>query len=548
MNINERVKIIPTKWGNYFSFIRGAKSANSRLFKDFCSEVEMKKNSQAAGIILTRSLRPLLLVILIASVVLGAGCANQTMPTGGRKDIIPPKLLSITPADSLKNTRVKRIELNFDEYITVNDVVKEVQISPILAIQPVTTSNNRKVIVKIADTLLEEHTTYRVSFGIAIRDLHEGNVFANYTYVFSTGAYFDSLQLAGKVVNALTGLPDSGGANVVLFYDSDNDSAIVRRKPRYITRTGKDGSFTFKGLPGKKFRIYALRDANDNLIYDKSGEMIAFNEQVFSPADTLKQQLILKLFTELDTATKHPDSLATGKDNRRGGVGGHQPAAATNKENFSYSVNIDTSAAGMRSFDITQNIVISFNKMPTLNKDKITLSYDSNGVSNPAIINFILDTAHTGVLKINALWHENTVYTLRLVKGFAKDSAGAQAMPSKYNFRTKEDEDYGKINIQLPFKYNNPRFVLVVLMNNEVYYQHKITTATVPLTKLTPAKYTFRIIDDKNGNGKWDTGDLFLKIQPEDVIPYEGEVNLKPGWENVVDFDKKPNKKKLSDR
>jgi len=37
--------------------MRGAKSANSKLFKDFCNEAEMEKNSQIAVFILSSSLR-----------------------------------------------------------------------------------------------------------------------------------------------------------------------------------------------------------------------------------------------------------------------------------------------------------------------------------------------------------------------------------------------------------------------------------------------------------------------------------------------------------
>ena len=37
--------------------MRGAKSANSELFKDFCNEAEMEKNSQIVGFILTPSLK-----------------------------------------------------------------------------------------------------------------------------------------------------------------------------------------------------------------------------------------------------------------------------------------------------------------------------------------------------------------------------------------------------------------------------------------------------------------------------------------------------------
>jgi hypothetical protein len=34
------------KLNSYFSFMRVAKSENSKLFKDFCNEAEMEKNSQ----------------------------------------------------------------------------------------------------------------------------------------------------------------------------------------------------------------------------------------------------------------------------------------------------------------------------------------------------------------------------------------------------------------------------------------------------------------------------------------------------------------------
>ena len=44
----EEIKCI--KLDSYFSFMRGAKSANSDLFKDFCNEAEMEKNIQIGGL------------------------------------------------------------------------------------------------------------------------------------------------------------------------------------------------------------------------------------------------------------------------------------------------------------------------------------------------------------------------------------------------------------------------------------------------------------------------------------------------------------------
>ena len=122
-------------------------------------------------------------------------------------------------------------------------------------------------------------------------------------------------------------------------------------------------------------------------------------------------------------------------------------------------------------------------------------------------------------LQISTDWLENTVYKLRLAKGFATDTSGAEAAPSRYYFHTRDEDDYGRINLNLPAKYNNPMYVLKVMADNDSIYQKPVIDTLVVLKLLKPAKYSFRIIVDKNRNGKWDTGDLFAKRQPELVIP-----------------------------
>ena len=453
--------------------------------------------------------------ILLILLVLSAGCANITAPTGGRKDTIPPKLVTIDPPDSLKNTKVTRLEMHFNEYITVTDVTKEVQLSPILNIQPTVTGKNKTVIVKIVDSLLEPNTTYRLSFGSSIRDLHEGNPFPKYTYSFSTGAYFDSLQLHGTVINAATGLPDSGTILMELYNASDNDSAVVRHKPRYVTNTDASGNFLFKGLPKRPFHLYAIKDANSNMLYDGpvAGESVGFVDSIVVPSDTSQAAINFSVFAEiLDTAAKKVlDSATSKKDTKKQSK--PQPETA-----LTYSVNIDTSNTEKRTFDITSLINITFNKLPILNKDKITLTYDSLGITVSPAFTFILDSA-TNKLKINTVWKENMVYKLRLVKGFAKDTSGVEVVPSKYN---------------------STLYVLRVLADNDSIYQKPVTDTTIILTRLKPANYIFRIIVDKNHNGIWDTGDLLAKKQPEEIIPYKESIKLRQGFELIIsDFDKK---------
>jgi hypothetical protein len=488
---------------------------------------------------MSRNVIRLFLLILL---VTGAGCANITAPMGGRKDTKPPKLKQVTPADSLKNTRAKRIELTFDEYLTLTDAFKEIQISPLLPIQPSATVNGKKVIVKIADTLLEDNTTYRLSLGKAVRDLHEGNIFANYTYTFSTGNYFDSMQLDGKVLDAATGRPDTGSV-IVLYYAAENDSVVVRKKPKYVARVNATGNFSFKGLPKKSFRIFAIHDVNGNLIYDGSDEMVAFNDHTVMPGDSAVAPIVLRVFAETPDSSKmkKTDSSANAKGNRLSGNNARKSDSKNPaKDVFDYAVNVDTSNPGKKSFDINDSVSLTFNKIPTLTQSRITLTWDSNGMPQTAAYTLKKDTLHTNIVHLVTAWRENTQYTLKLAKGFAKDTGGADANPAKYVFKTKEDDDYGKVRVHMPPKYVDPQYLLMVFADKDTIYNKPVTAATINLNRLKLAKYTFRIIVDKNRNGKWDTGDLLAKKQPEDVIPYPDVLNLKAGWENDIDFDSKP--------
>ena len=208
--------------------------------------------------------------------------------------------MEVTPADSLLNTKVSRISLRFDEFITLNNAASEITVAPILPFPLNVSVNKKTVTVKIPDSLLMPNTTYRISFGNAIQDVHENNPFTGYHYTFSTGDYFDSLQLNGFVINAATGLRDTG-AWVVLYDAVRSDSAVVREKPLYAVKTNGFGDFRLEGLPGRPFKIYALRDANGNMVYDGPGELIAFSDSVVVPAVN-SLPLRLNLFAEKDSS------------------------------------------------------------------------------------------------------------------------------------------------------------------------------------------------------------------------------------------------------
>lgn len=474
------------------------------------------------------------LIVFCALTLAVAGCANIQGLPGGKKDTKAPVLVRVSPKDSTLNTRVSKIELHFDEFINVVDAVKEVQISPILSIPMTVTGAYKKVTVKIPDSLLQDNTTYRVSFGNAIKDLHEGNTFTGYTYTFSTGSYFDSLEVKGEVLNAVTGMPDTGAW--VLLYNANNpDSVVLREKPLYVGKVD-GGRFSIKGLPGRSFRVFALRDANNNLIYDGRSEWIAFKDEPVRAGDSSATAISLRLFPEVqDTSKFRADSL---KALRKGQDMKPNKDAKTE---LTYTLNVDTSGMNKRTKDITKPIEISLNKkVDSIYPQQISLYLDSSDKTVPIAV--YKDSSKEKTVLVKADWKENTLYTLKIHKGFAKDTSGNETAPSKYVFRTKEDDDYGKLNIHLPKKYINANYVLLVKGDKDTVYQQTVADSMVYLVRQQPGSYSMLLIADANGNGKWDTGDMLAHLQPEIVIPYKGSIVLKEGWENTIDFEtnKKP--------
>ena len=476
-------------------------------------------------------------ICVVLSLLLMAGCANIVPPGGGPKDEKAPELRSITPADSQLRTRVSEIVLLFDEYIELKDAANQVQISPLLSIPLTVTALNKRVKVVIPDSLLLDATTYRINFGTAIQDIHEGNPYKAKPYTFSTGDYFDSLAISGIVHDARTGLPDTGSL-VMLYSAAESDSAIVRHKPMYVVHTDATGKFLFEGLPPRSFRLYALRDANANMTFDGGNEWIAFLDSAITPkADTIVD-FQLRTFPE-----STGDSLSEAVASKPRISGAAKPGGREITPG-SYRVGVDTGDVTKRTQELTGpiDILLSRRLSGSMNASRIFLSVDSAGTTVEMPVVITRDTSEL-VYSLATQWRENSVYTLRLQKGFAVDSSGSDLLPGRYVFRTKRDEDYGKLSIHLPTKYYGDRYILQVVNERDTVYQQPVRDSIINLPRIQPGVYSMRIIVDANRNGRWDAGELFRRRQPELVVPYPNTINLKAGWEQQVDFVPTPARK-----
>ena len=215
-------------------------------------------------------------ILLVFGLILVSSCANMVTPTGGPKDTTPPKVLKAEPENHCTNFTGNKIEITFDEYVTLENASQNVLFSPPLGEKPDVKLNNKTVVIKFKQALLP-NTTYTINFGSAVKDFHEGNIFKDYVYSFSTGENIDTLSIAGKIVDAES--KKAVGDLFVGLYDYNHDSLFERPTkypPDFITKTDKEGRFSLNGLPDKQFLVFALNDMNSNLFYDLPNETVAF--------------------------------------------------------------------------------------------------------------------------------------------------------------------------------------------------------------------------------------------------------------------------------
>jgi hypothetical protein len=483
---------------------------------------------------------PASLLLLVLFVL--QGCANIVPPEGGKKDETPPVLLSSRPVDSSLNIKMSKITLHFNKFMEIRDLQNNLLMSPLLPINPTVVSYGKRVEIKMEDSFLQPNTTYRLALGDALVDNREATPYKNFVYIFSTGSYFDSLNLHGRVFDAATGLPDST-TTIFLYPESENDSAVVRKKPAYAQKTDADGHFSFGLLPNKGFRAFAVQDADNNYIYSPATEKIDFLDYAARPLFENDSLLTFFIFKEVIDSTLEAE---TGALTDRSGTRGRQRARSYPKNDPGYLVKVDTLNREKGSFDLTGPLIVELHKpLAEIDSSRIFLSYDDNGIDVEAVRKLGADSSD---ITIYSTWQADRIYTLRLVKGWARDTSGAELPPGKYFFRTKRTEDYGTLRLHIDSALTGKNFVLYIQKETDSIYQQAILSADITLPLLQPGNYILRIILDENENGKWDTGNLFEKKHAEKVISYPGNVVLKSGWENEIDFKKPDETKTKADR
>ena len=440
--------------------------------------------------------------------VMAGGCAQIGMPMGGPRDTIPPVLLQSSPPDSTLHFSGSRIVFTFDEYVQLVNVQQSLLVNPTPRIPPNVDYKLKTVTVRIRDTL-QPNTTYRLDFGNSIADNNEGNPYRNFSYVFSTGSYLDSLQLRGRVTLAETGRVDS--TLLVFLYRNLSDSAVYKEKPRYVTRLDTAGRFVFHNLPPGVYNVFALKDESGQRVYSRDDETFAFLDSSVTLPDTGRAVHLFAYNQE--------------KPAQKGVVTRNIP-----EKKLKYA----TSLTGDLQ-DVLTPLTITFNnKLMQFDSGKIRLT---DTLGHPLAAAVTLDSTRK-VITLAARWVPATDYRLEISSEVGKDTLGNSLLKSDtLKFKTKKESDYGsvKLNFRNLDKYQHP--VLQVVSNNVVEKSYPLTGRTLSIPLLDPGTYDLRILEDSNQNGVWDPGNYHDRKQPEKVIYLPLKFNVRANWDNEKDID-----------
>jgi uncharacterized protein (DUF2141 family) len=523
------------------------------------------------------------LIIVFSALWIFAGCASMGAgPQGGPKDTKPPKVLSILPKDQTRNFSSKKIVIEFDEYFKLNDQAKQFSISPDVQVLPTLKVKGKSLEITFTDTL-EKNTTYTLNFGKSIVDVNEGNTLKNFSYVFATGPELDSLSISGNIKDAQTGKPLIEG--VALLLPLAKDSLWGKKKASIYSLTDSSGNYRISNLRSDTYKVYALKEQNADKIYQQSSDEVGFvKESLVLKKDT--QNVNMVVFKENATSFRvidrrlNPDGSITISFNqqlKKPELTVIEPKEIDAGKLLKFNKEKDSVKLWLKdlSFDSTkvsitdngkllQTVKFTRGKKETYTRTVIPADNLEGNLLNPykpfklifnipieavdatkitlledsvAKTNFSLEKDSSDFLTYNMryAWRPKAIYEITFAPGSFTAIFKAQNKELKKKFELASSDDYGTLKLEITTPEKNKQYLL------EVYNEAKITVnqlvvaadTTVTFTKYRAGKYFIKIIYDDNKNGKWDTGNVKLGIQPEKIWNETKELSIRANWDRV---------------
>ena len=172
------------------------------------------------------------------------------------------------------------------------------------------------------------------------------------------------------------------------------------------------------------------------------------------------------------------------------------------------------------------------------------LMTDASGVETPQRFSFVQDTSNIRRWHINSRWVEGAKYRLHIPEGAITDIAGQLNDSISGNYTAMEASKYATVIVRVKPRNEGDEYVIQLTSASGSVLQERrhVTGGEVQFNYVPAGEVRLRLVEDKNGNGEWDTGNVIEGRQPERTELYvnadgENTFATKANWEMELDVD-----------
>lgn len=145
----------------------------------------------------------------------------------------------------------------------------------------------------------------------------------------------------------------------------------------------------------------------------------------------------------------------------------------------------------------------------------LTLLKADNSVEDVPV-RFVRDTALLRRWYVRAPWKPEGQYTLTIPAGAITDVAGFTNDSIVGKYTVLDSEKFATVKIDVRGR-EGMQYIVQLLDGSGSLKQERrgVVSGPVRFNYVSPGEIKFRVIEDLNGNGKWDSGDVVARRQPE---------------------------------
>ena len=200
------------------------------------------------------------------------------------------------------------------------------------------------------------------------------------------------------------------------------------------------------------------------------------------------------------------------------------------KESFIRILTFQYNLSDLKLKPRTKLIATASYPIDTFDPSLVSLKEDSNEVSN---FNIVKDTSDTRKFIIDYKWKQNANYTLYYNAGAFTDIYGDKNKGTPKHFSINKPENYSLLTLKMKVPDTGKTYIVELLDDRKHILKKDVIhkSGSIVYKDYITGKYGISVVYDDNNNGKWDSGNVHLKLQPENIWVNEALITLRPNWE-----------------